>query len=92
MIDIAQHIAVKKNLIKSKDVASVDFFGELYNEGIISKESLVKFRLMIRFRNRIVHFYQEVSKDEVFKIILDDLNEFRRFIKEIGEYVNIDDI
>lgn len=92
MIDVAQHIAVKKNLIRSKDVASVDFFEELYNEGVISKESLEKYRLMIRFRNRIVHLYQEVSQDEVFKIILDDLDDFKEFIKEIGEYVNIDDI
>jgi len=92
MIDVAQHIAVKKNLIRSKDVASVDFFEELYNEGVISKESLEKYRLMIRFRNRIVHLYQEVSQDEVFKIILDDLDDFKEFIKEIGEYVNIDDL
>jgi uncharacterized protein YutE (UPF0331/DUF86 family) len=85
-------VAVKKNLIRSKDVASVDFFEELYNEGVISKESLEKYRLMIRFRNRIVHLYQEVSQDEVFKIILDDLDDFKEFIKEIGEYVNIDDL
>lgn len=87
MIDIAQHIAVKKGLIKSTDISSADFFEELAAAGIISKENMRKYRMMIKFRNRIVHLYQQVSEDEVIKILKEDLNDFETFLKEIANFI-----
>lgn len=87
MIDIAQHIAVKEELIKSTDISSADFFEELAAAGIISKENMRKYRMMIKFRNRIVHLYQQVSEDEVIKILKEDLKDFETFLKEIANFI-----
>lgn len=87
MIDIAQHIAVKENLIKSQDFSSADFFESLCKKGIIAEKNLKKYRQMIKFRNRIVHLYQQVSEDEVIKILKQDLDDFKIFLREIAAYL-----
>jgi len=63
-----------------KDIAFL-----LAETGIIpekfAKETLVK---MAGYRNRLVHFYSEISKDEMYEIIqnkLDDFNVFNEHIK-----------
>ena len=46
-----------------------------------AKETLVK---MAGYRNRLVHFYSEINKDEMYEIIqnkLDDFNVFNEHIK-----------
>jgi uncharacterized protein YutE (UPF0331/DUF86 family) len=49
-------------------------------KGIISKsfaqKSLVK---MAGFRNRMVHFYDEISPEELYQIIRSDLNDLAQF-------------
>jgi len=87
MIDIAQHIAVKEGLIKSTDVSSADFFEEMAAAGIISKENMRKYRVMIKFRNRVVHLYQQVNEDEILKILKEDLKDYDVFLKEIAEFM-----
>ncbi|MDI3480936.1 MAG: hypothetical protein PWQ97_591 [Tepidanaerobacteraceae bacterium] len=84
MIDIAQHIAVKERLIKSTDTSSTDFFEELAAAGIISEGNMRKYRMMIKFRNRVV---QQVSEDEVINILKEDLKDFDAFLKEIVEFI-----
>jgi uncharacterized protein YutE (UPF0331/DUF86 family) len=87
MIDIVQHIAVKEGLIKFGDITSADFFKVLAEKGIVSEKNLIKYIQMIKFRNRIVHIYQEVSEDEVIKIIKNNLNDFEEFLKEIVRHI-----
>ena len=38
---------------------------------------------MAIYRNRLVHFYSEISADELYKIINDDLNDFDTFLSSI---------
>ena len=42
---------------------------------------------MIRFRNRVVHFYQEVDEQEVYRILTDHLDDFRLFIRDALQIV-----
>jgi len=45
-----------------------------------AKETLVK---MAGYRNRLVHFYSEISKDEMHEIIQNKLNDFNVFNEHI---------
>ena len=53
--------------------------------GVFGKEQGLRFIQMIRFRNRIVHLYQEVDDGRVYQILQEDLGDIRSFIKGITE-------
>lgn len=40
---------------------------------------------MAKYRNRLVHFYAEVSAEELYKIIQEDLGDFAVFLTSIKE-------
>ncbi len=66
MFDIGRHITAKaagKGIIEYKDIANA-----LGNMGVITKEHVMRLRLMAGYRNRLVHFYHEVTDKELFSI------------------------
>lgn len=87
MIDIAQHIAVREGLLKARDAISADFFRKLVDIDIISKDKFITYRQIIKFRNRIVHLYQEVDEDEVITILKENIGDLEMFIEEIVSYL-----
>lgn len=50
-----------------------------------AKETLVK---MAGYRNRLVHFYSEITKDEVYEIIKNKLNDFTIFMEHIKIFLS----
>lgn len=58
----------------------------LHKENIIpekfAKEKLVR---MAGYRNRLIHFYSEVSVEELYKIIQNNLEDFEEFLKYIKD-------
>jgi uncharacterized protein YutE (UPF0331/DUF86 family) len=45
-----------------------------------AKENLVK---MAKYRNRVVHFYAQITPEELYKIIANDLGDFEKFLSAI---------
>ncbi|KYO67302.1 type VII toxin-antitoxin system HepT family RNase toxin [Thermovenabulum gondwanense] len=83
MIDIGNHIISRKGLGIPKTY--VDTFEILYKNGIIEKKEADTYKLMAKFRNRIVHFYDEVDDKEVYKIIKYNLKDFESFINQMNK-------
>jgi uncharacterized protein YutE (UPF0331/DUF86 family) len=83
MIDIASHIVARERW--GIPAASGDYVKLLMEHGVFGKEQGLRFIQMIRFRNRIVHLYQEVDEGQVYQILQDDLGDIRVFIKGITE-------
>lgn len=42
---------------------------------------------MAGYRNRLVHFYHEVTFEELFQIIQEDIGDIGEVVKEIKEYI-----
>lgn len=42
---------------------------------------------MAGFRNRMVHFYQEITKEELYKIICQDLDDLEKFCHHIKKLI-----
>lgn len=63
---------------------------KLGEAGIIDKEfTQDRLSLMARYRNRLVHFYADISEKEIYDILhnnLDDFDIFLRAIKNVLEY------
>lgn len=86
MINIGNHIISRKGLGAPKTYR--DTFEILHKGNILSKENAATYKLMARFRNRIVHFYDEVDDREVYNILQNNLSDFSSFIEHINKLLN----
>ena len=81
MIDICNHIVAREGLGIPQNYR--DGFKILADQQILEPEMLDTYIKMTKFRNRIVHIYDEVKKEEVYRIIQTNLPDFERFVASI---------
>ncbi|MEM5812134.1 MAG: DUF86 domain-containing protein [Candidatus Aenigmatarchaeota archaeon] len=60
-----------------------DFFNKLQKKGILSRSLVGKLKSMKGFRNILVHRYDEVDDELVFRFLRKNLGDFDSFRKEI---------
>ena len=85
MFDISRHILAKSYSFKSleyKEVAE-----QLGKKGIVSRQYSKILSKMAGYRNRMVHFYKEISDEELYAIIIKDLPDVERFLVEIQNFL-----
>lgn len=58
-------------------------FEKLAENGYISSENLDTYKKMVGTRNRIVHDYDRVSNEILYKIATERISDFYLFIEEI---------
>jgi len=81
LIDIGNHIISRENYGIPK--TNADTFRILAKENIISRERLKSYIAMTKFRNMVVHLYEEIDENEIYDIIQNNLDDFEYFIKDI---------
>jgi len=67
LLDLGRHVLAKGFGKVVPDYAAVA--AELAARGILSPETAAKLRLMARYRNRMVHFYDDVTPSELYGIL-----------------------
>lgn len=85
MFDIGRHI-----IAKSAGKAAVEYKGiarALAEHGVVSKNLSEKMVLMAGYRNRLIHFYHEVSDKELYRIVRDHLHDLKEFVNEIMLFI-----
>lgn len=55
---------------------------------IISQEFIPTLVEMARYRNRLVHFYAQITKEELYKILKGDLGDFETFLQAIKKLLS----
>lgn len=73
LLDIGRHILAKQigqGAVEYKEIARR--MGEL---GVLSAEDTARLRLMAGYRNRLVHFYHEVTPHELYEICRTQLGD-----------------
>ncbi|MBI4729280.1 MAG: DUF86 domain-containing protein [Acidobacteria bacterium] len=78
VIDAANHIIAREGLGLPKTYREAVEI--LAAEGILPKEKTAGFVKMVKFRNRAVHLYDEISPGEILTILQSDLGDFEDFI------------
>lgn len=86
MIDIGNHIISRKGLGTPKTYR--DTFEILHKGQAYSKEDAATYKLMARFRNRIVHFYDEVDDRKVYNVLQNNLGDFNSYIEHVNILLN----
>ncbi len=83
LMDLGRHIAAKAfgvGITEYKEIADV-----LKAKGVFDHESHLTFRTLAGYRNRMVHFYHEISEHELFDICsgqLSDISKMATIIKD----------
>jgi len=82
LVDISNHIIAREGLGVPR--AYAETIEILTREGVLPPGRRDALLSMVRFRNRIVHLYDEVSSEEIWRIIDGDLGDFDAFITAIA--------
>ncbi len=86
-IDIANHLISKRAMRAPEDYA--DTFKVLADAKVIGPEFALELVKMARFRNRLVHIYWDVDIGEIWQIIQKRLDDFERYISQVGVYLSL---
>lgn len=82
MLDIAAHIISREGYTSPN--TSADSFRILAAEEIIKEDLLLKFVKMTKFRNRIVHLYDQIDEEYIYQIINNNLEDIESFVDLIA--------
>lgn len=85
MLDISSHIISRLRFEFPK--SNVDAFSILSEHSIVSKDKLVEYQEMARFRNRLVHMYDDVDNRVIYEVLQKHLGDYESFIKDIVQYL-----
>ncbi len=85
MIDIANHIIARKKLDRPESYGHS--FKILNERGIITDINLENLMMMAKFRNRVVHIYNDLDPKEIYRILKQNLADFAFYLEEIRLYL-----
>ena len=85
IFDIGRHILAKTSGFKEIEYKAIA--KELGEKGIITKELSELLHKMAGYRNRMVHFYKEVAPLELYQIVVNHLEDFERFNREVVAFI-----
>ena len=83
-LDIGNHII--SDMMYRKPETNKEIFNILYENDIISLDLKNKLEKMASFRNILVHDYIDLEKKQVYKIIINNCDDLKEFIKEVINY------
>ncbi len=85
VFDIGRHILAKTSGFKEIEYKAIA--KHLGEKEIVTKELSGILYEMAGYRNRMVHFYKEVSPEELYYIVLNRLKDIERFNREIVAFI-----
>jgi uncharacterized protein YutE (UPF0331/DUF86 family) len=89
-IDLCNHIISRNSFRVPEDYG--DTFRVMAEVGALSNEFAEILVSMGKFRNRLVHLYWEVDDRLVHQFLCSRLQDFRRFLKEMAQYLALSEI
>ncbi|MGD8716252.1 MAG: DUF86 domain-containing protein [Desulfobacterales bacterium] len=64
-----------------------DIFVQLKNLDVIDNSFCDRLVKMTKFRNRLVHLYWEIDPQKVYEIIVDNLEDFKHFERDVVKFL-----
>ncbi|MCX7792804.1 MAG: DUF86 domain-containing protein [Thermodesulfovibrionales bacterium] len=85
IFDTCRHILAKSYGFKELEYKEI---AKKFGEKIISDKDYSRILIkMAGYRNRMVHMYHEVSAEELYEIIKNNLSDIERFITEVTRFL-----
>ena len=84
-IDMCNHVISRNGFRAPEDYG--DTFRVMNEEGALKQDFADELVNMAKFRNRLVHIYLEVENKQVYEILLDRLDDFKKFIDSLSKFL-----
>ena len=86
LLDLARHVLAKGF---GRTVAEYKLISpEIEDVGVLTPETAKILRILAGYRNRMVHFYFEVSNQELYEICVNELSDIEKVLDEILRWIN----
>ena len=86
-LDIGHHLIAKKGFERPAEYRDIIII--LGKEGVIPQEFAEKIKVMVSFRNRLVHLYDKISERELYDILKNNLKDIENYIAYIIIYLGL---
>ena len=84
-IDMCNHVISRNGFRAPEDYG--DTFRVMSEEGALELEFTDDLVKMAKFRNRLVHIYLEVESKQVYEILQNRLDDFKKFVDSISNFL-----
>ncbi len=85
MLDLGRHILAKRFGVAVEEYREIG--PALAERQVISAEDARLFRIMAGYRNRMVHFYHEVSNQEIREICTENLGDIEAVLGAVKQWI-----
>lgn len=85
LLDLGRHILVKGFGRAASEYRTVAH--ELQEVGVLNPAEAALLREMAGYRNRLVHFYDEVSVEELYEICTQGLPDIERIVRILEQWL-----
>ena len=86
LLDIGRHILAKGFGIGASEYKEIPL--RLHEQAVLTAEEATLMRLFAGYRNRLVHFYHEVSPEELYDICVHHLSDIERLQDAYRRWLN----
>lgn len=85
IIDTFNLVIIEEEIEKPED--NKETISLLFNKKIISENLAMRFEGLVGFRNILVHEYGKIDREKVYQYLMERLEDFEVFKKEIGKWL-----
>jgi len=89
-IDMCNHIISRNGYRVPENYA--DTFRVMAEAGALDVSFSNELINMAKFRNRLVHLYWEVGDQQLYEILQNRLDDFKKFLDSIAEFLGLEDL
>lgn len=89
-IDMCNHLISRNGYRVPEDYG--DTFKVMTEAGALDASFSEDLKKMVKFRNRLVHLYWQVDDKQVYDIIQDRLDDFKRFLDSMSRFLGWHDL
>jgi uncharacterized protein YutE (UPF0331/DUF86 family) len=86
LLDLGRHILAKGLAVSTAEYKQIA--QELGKHGILDNAASYKLRLLAGYRNRLTHYYHEVTPEELFNVCAHDLADIEAIANQIRHWLN----
>lgn len=88
---IEQMVDICKHFISGLDMKEPETYSECFDilakDGVIPEGTIDTFKVMVRFRNILIHAYDGIDDSITYGVYKRHLEDFKLFVKCIREYI-----
>ena len=84
-IDMCNHVISRNGFRAPEDYG--DTFRVMHEEGALEQDFSDELVNMAKFRNRLVHIYIDIENKQVYEILQERLDDFKKFVDSISNFL-----